>query len=103
MPPGQVSSVLRGRASRGRAGARRKLGEANARRGREAAEWNRTHEKLDPEVFTREMLPLLQGVSLSKMRAATGLSATMCARIRRGYVPHARHWENLRLRQWEQL
>jgi hypothetical protein len=78
------------------AGARRKLGEANARRRREEIEWNRTHEKPGQDVFTREILPLLQGVSLSKMKAATGLSVTMCARTRRGYVPHPRHWEKLR-------
>ena len=77
--------------------ARRKLGEANARRRREEIEWDRTHDKPDPEAFTREILPLLEGVSLSKMKAATGLSVTMCARIRRGYVPHARHWEGLRV------
>ena len=47
-------------------------------------------------MFTREILPLLEGVSLSKMKAATGLSVTMCAKIRQGYVPHARHWGNLR-------
>ena len=41
---------------------RRKLGEANARRCREAAEWNRTHERPEPEVFTREILPLLQTI-----------------------------------------
>ncbi len=75
---------------------RRKLGEANARRGRKAAEWNRTHKKPDPEVFAREVLPLLQKATLPQMRAATGLSVTMCARIRRGYVPHARHWTALR-------
>jgi hypothetical protein len=76
--------------------ARRKLGEANARRRREEIEWDRTHDKPDPSVFTREILPLLEGVSLSKMKAATGLSVTMCARVRRGYVPHPRHWAALR-------
>ncbi len=75
---------------------RRKLGEANARRRREEVEWDRTHEKPDPQVFRREILPLLQAATLPQMRAATGLSLTMCARIRRGYVPHARHWEGLR-------
>ena len=40
--------------------ARRKVGTANARRKREAAEWERTHEKPDPEVVTREILPLLK-------------------------------------------
>jgi hypothetical protein len=37
--------------------ARRKLGEANARRRREETEWDRTHDKPDAEVFTREILP----------------------------------------------
>ena len=76
--------------------ARRKLSEANVRRHREAGEWDRTHEKPDPEVFRREILPLLQDVPLSQMKAATGLSVTMCARIRRGYAPHPRHWEGPR-------
>jgi hypothetical protein len=47
-------------------------------------------------VLKREILPLLEDVPLSKMKAATGLSVTMCARIRRGYSPHARHWDGLR-------
>jgi len=37
-----------------------------------------------------------QTVTLPQMRAATGLSITMCASIRRGYVPHPRHWPALR-------
>jgi CRISPR-associated endonuclease Cas1 len=76
---------------------RRKLGEANARRCREAAEWDRTHERPDPEIFTLEILPMLQSATLPQMRAATGLSLTMCANIRRGYVPHPRHWDSLRI------
>ena len=75
---------------------RRKLGEASGRRCREAAEWDRTHERPNPEVLRHEILPLLQSVTLPQMRAATGLSTTMCARIRRGYVPNARHWDPLR-------
>ncbi len=75
---------------------RRKLGQSNAKRQRERIEWELTHEKPDPEVFTREILPMLQTVTLPQMRAATGLSTTMCARIRRGYVPHPRHWNKLR-------
>ena len=74
----------------------RKLGEANARRRREAIEWDRTHDKPDRAIFTREILPLLQNVSLPKMKAATGLSVASCSRIRRGHVPHPRHWDELR-------
>jgi len=78
------------------AGARRKIGEANAQRRREEIEWDRMHDKPEPEVFTREILPLLEGVSLGKMKAATGLSVTTCAKVKRGYVPHPRHWSSLR-------
>ena len=56
----------------------------------------RAHKKLDPEVFTGEMLPLLQSVTLPQMRAATGSSVSLCARIRKGYVPHPRRWSRLR-------
>jgi hypothetical protein len=44
------------------------------------------------EDVRREILPLLQTATLPQMRSATGLSLTMCATIRRGYLPHARHW-----------
>jgi len=76
--------------------AKRKLGKANARRVREAAQWDRENERPDPEVFTHEILPLLQHVPLRTMMQATGLSLRYCSRIRRGYVPHARHWGALR-------
>lgn len=75
--------------------AKRKLGRVNARRRKEAAQWDRGHERPDPEVFTREILPLLQDVTLRNMMQATGLSLRYCSRIRRGYVPHARHWGGL--------
>ena len=76
--------------------ARRKVGAANARRKREAAEWERTHEKPDPEVFTREILPLLENVPLTQMERATGLSKRSCSRIKHGLAPHPMHWANLR-------
>jgi hypothetical protein len=76
--------------------ARRKLGEANAQRHREKVEWERTHEKPDPEVFTREILPLLQNATLTETKRATGLPITSCARIKRGRAPHPRHWDELR-------
>jgi hypothetical protein len=76
--------------------ARRKVGTANARRKREAAEWERTHEKPDPEAFTLKILPSLAGVSLAQMERATGLSKRSCSRIKHGWVPHPMHWEKLR-------
>ncbi|MEZ4494256.1 MAG: hypothetical protein R3C29_13200 [Dehalococcoidia bacterium] len=62
-------------------------------------EWDRTHpDRPDPETFVSEILPLLQGVPLRAISAATGLSLRYCSMIRRGeWVPHTRHWTNLRL------
>lgn len=78
-----------------------KAGEAKEKRGRknrqhmqDQAAWEAEHGmEADPEVFRREILPELQGVSLGVMAKATGLSEQYCALIRRGeYVPHGRHW-----------
>ncbi len=74
-----------------------KRGQSNARRVREAVAWNAANpERPDPEVFRREILPRLEGVPLSAIVRATGLSLRYCSLIRRGlYVPHARHWPKL--------
>jgi CRISPR-associated endonuclease Cas1 len=78
--------------------AARKRGKSNARRMREAAEWDQHHGKRpDPEQFMREVLPRLQGIPLRRMMRTTGLSLRYCSLIRRGlYVPHPRHWESLK-------
>jgi CRISPR-associated endonuclease Cas1 len=68
----------------------------NTCRSQQTAAWNATHERPDAEVFTREILPGLQGVSLSRIMQATGLSLRYSSQIRRGYVPHAMRWESLR-------
>lgn len=68
-------------------------------RRREEAEWNAEHrdDDVDESVFRTEILPRLQGLSLSTIAAATGLSQQYCSLIRRGLkVPHIRHWEPLR-------
>jgi CRISPR-associated endonuclease Cas1 len=77
--------------------ARRKVGKANAKRQREAAAWDRAHEKPDADIFRAEILPLLQHVPLTQLEQATGLSKQYCSHIRRGcFVPHARHWDALK-------
>lgn len=59
-------------------------------------EWDVASGEADPEVFRREILPQLQGVSLTRLAEASGLSVQYCGLIRRGLkVPHARHWESL--------
>jgi len=47
----------------------------------------------DQEIFTSDILPNLQCVSLGAMARATGLSEQYCSPIRRGHkVPHPRRW-----------
>jgi hypothetical protein len=49
------------------------------------------------EVFGREILPSLAGVSPTAMADATGLSLAYCRRVKRGLVvPHPMWWERLR-------
>jgi hypothetical protein len=76
-------------------------GKAAGRRGatiaeqkRQAAEWDQANPKpADPEVFRREILPLIQGAPLRRLVEVTGLSLRYCSLIRRGEkVPHPRHW-----------
>lgn len=76
----------------------RKRGAAIAARLRDAAKWNAEHDgKPDPDTFRREILPALQGISLSRIMQATGLSLRYCSLIRRGErVPNARYWDALR-------
>lgn len=79
-------------------------GEAGKARGRRnathyaaVAEWERAAiEQPEPETFARDILPMLQGISLRKMAEATGLTEGYCSFVRRGLkVPHRRHWQTL--------
>ncbi len=76
--------------------AKGKMGKANAQRMREVRAWDREHERADPVVFRREILPGLQGIPLRRLAKATGLSVQHCGLVRRGLrVPHPRHWSVL--------
>jgi CRISPR-associated endonuclease Cas1 len=68
------------------------------KRQQERAEWERAEpEAHDPEAFQREILPLIQNLSLRRLSRATGLSLRYVSLIRRGErVPHPRHWARLR-------
>lgn len=70
---------------------------ANVRRKRQAREWDEAHGKLvDLSAFERDILPLIQNVSLSRLQRATGLSLRYVSLIRRGErTPHPRHWQTL--------
>jgi hypothetical protein len=58
-------------------------------------EWDERHGKLvDLSAFEREILPRIQGVPLSRLQQATGLSLRYVSLIRRGErTPHPRHWQ----------
>ena len=72
-------------------------GESVSANNRASTEWNRNNERLDPEIFTNEILPLIQEVPLSAVVEATGLSKGYCSFIKRGIkIPHERHWPALK-------
>jgi hypothetical protein len=52
------------------------------------------HDKLvDLSAFQRDILRLIQGMPLSRLQRATGLSLRYVSLIRRGArTPHPRHW-----------
>lgn len=76
----------------------RRRGLSNARRAVERGEWEKLGLDLEAEKerFKRDILPALQGVPLSRIIKATGLSRRYASMIRRGmYVPHPMHYERL--------
>lgn len=70
-----------------------------SRRQRLIREWERRNgSALDPEVFGREILSRLHGVSASHLAETTGLSRPYCSAILRGErVPHSRWWTTIQL------
>ncbi len=72
----------------------RKRGQHNADHARANAEWENINGSQQVDVdFARDVLPGLQGVPLSAIMDASGLSLRYCSLIRRGLkVPHPRHW-----------
>ena len=64
---------------------------------RALAEWARSHKvPADPRAYTRDILPGLEQVQVVAIARATGLCAPYASEIRKGRVPHPRHWETLR-------
>jgi len=78
----------------------RKRGQSNARRAKERSEWNDLGLDVDEEKerFRRDILPLLQGIPLSRIIEATGFSRRYASLARRGlYTPHPVHFDRLAL------
>ena len=58
--------------------------------------WNTENQKPRPEIFTTQILPGLQQVTINQMVEATGLTPGYCSFIRKGIkTPHPRHWKAL--------
>jgi predicted nucleic acid-binding Zn ribbon protein len=75
-----------------------KLAATQRERATARAAWDSKHGNaaLDAEAFRLEVVPRLEGVSLSAMRRATGLSLTYCAQIKKGQrVPRPSYWAPL--------
>jgi CRISPR-associated endonuclease Cas1 len=63
---------------------------------------------LTPELFTRNIQPLLASVSMSSIRSSIGVSKWYASKIRQGCRPHPRHWRALaelvrNAREWKNL
>ena len=77
--------------------AARRSGEKMRQRMNEVRPWEAQHPRPDPEVFRREILPLLRTVPVRRIAREVGISLRYASLIRRGeYVPHPRWWEALR-------
>jgi hypothetical protein len=75
--------------------ARGRRGRAIAARKRALSAWSEAHgdEPYDPEMFRRDILPKLQGVKLSAIVEATGLSKGYASTVRAGkWTPHVSTW-----------
>jgi hypothetical protein len=77
---------------------RSRRGQAIAARKKALREWDEANPGLeyDPGYFRREILPGLQGVKLSEIAAAAGISKGYASNVRTGkYVPHFSTWPAL--------
>jgi len=50
---------------------------------------------LTPELFSQAIQPLLSNVPMSVIRSSIGVSKWYASKIRQGYHPHPRHWQEL--------
>lgn len=96
----QVQSELRaaGADKRSTAETRERHRTNAARQASEIAAWKVANPATpNPQIFTREIWPLLRDVPVAALVEATGLSTAMCKNVRSGkQVPHPRHWDKFR-------
>ncbi|MFI5399192.1 MAG: CRISPR-associated endonuclease Cas1 [Candidatus Binatia bacterium] len=67
------------------------------RHNRALAAWSKAGAQVtDPSVYRREILPRLKSMQVVAIAKATGLCVPYASEIRKGRIPHARHWAALR-------
>ena len=84
-----------GRIAARRPEARAKLAQSARRHALARYSWEASSQPswLTREFFLQRIQPLLPGVSASQIRARISVSHHYANRIRKGYVPHPRHWK----------
>jgi CRISPR-associated endonuclease Cas1 len=93
-PPVEVANAKREEDLSHGAEASKRRASTNVARKAAVREWDEQHGKLiDLSAFGLEILPLIQGVPLSRLQRATGLSLRYVSQIRRGEKTlHPLHW-----------
>jgi CRISPR-associated endonuclease Cas1 len=74
-----------------------KQADSQRRHSRARSAWDESSQPawLTPELFSQKIQPLLAKVATSAIRTRIGVSRWYASRIRQGYRPHPRHWNNL--------
>ncbi|HEY6369426.1 MAG TPA: CRISPR-associated endonuclease Cas1 [Candidatus Sulfotelmatobacter sp.] len=92
-----VSAAKLGRVAARSPEARAKHSASRVRHALACSEWDASRQPdwLTTEVFTKQIQPLLANVPASAIRSRIGVSRWYAGKIRKGYVPHPRHWLKL--------
>jgi CRISPR-associated endonuclease Cas1 len=74
-----------------------KQADAQRRHSKARSSWDKSSQPawLTPELFSQKVQPRLSNVTTSVIRSSIGVSRWYASRIRQGYRPHPRHWQNL--------
>lgn len=71
-------------------------GDATCRHDEARRDWERSGESsISEEVYKTQIQPKLKNVTLSAIMKALRVSVVYASQIRRGRVPHPRHWHEL--------
>ena len=74
-----------------------KQANSQRRHSRARSSWKESDQPawLTPELFSRNIQPILSHIATAVVRSRIGVSRWYASRIRQGYRPHPRHWQAL--------